>query len=583
MHDTLVFSCLLALSPRSCLTYESCLTVQPQSQSLLGSSSGTPIVAVRSRKSEDRHSGDAKTRPTSRASGSSSYSPIDGPSTKHGARVFPTMPTKGRPGPQARDARVVRDRESLAELAEFLRSTAPSAPPKVTPIITSFRVVGGASGPPGTDSLSKLPTDPTQPSTTQTALSATATTTTTSAATRRPKFQAREAIVDTKDNSDLIDFIRRGPPSASGNPRIPKDIAPFRSTMDSELMSNALGGKAVDANLRSLDPRSSNASTNESSLPPSVHSSINSHSALLKKQAGSSYDAMNSTEGSFPKRKTRRVRDPYAIDFSDEEDEDIDSLAQLPPKRPHTSKEESLIDFLNSYTPPPAPPPQPFNISQTQALLQAKQGLQEPQQQQVPSKPKKKASAPSLMARLTRRDSSAAMRPSSPKSGFSAGGTPNSPPQLPSVSRALSSRASAGSGTGSAKFIPLQVNMPDGDPYAPPLTRAGTAGSAGFGSTSTPTSSDNNSNVPKTSGSITSTAQSQRRVPMKKFEPREPIAVPTRATADLAQFLRSSEPPPPGVLPPSLPQGGSGVGEKEDGEKKRGGMFARRKKSTLAL
>jgi len=78
---------------------------------------------------------------------------------------------------------------------------------------------------------------------------------------------------------------------------------------------------------------------------------------------------------------------------------------------------------------------------------------------------------------------------------------------------------------------------------------------------------------------------------MKKFEPREPIAVSTRATADLAQFLRSSQPPPPGVLPPtlpptlppSLPQGGSGVGEKDDGEKKRGGMFARRKKSTLAL
>jgi len=49
-----------------------------------------------------------------------------------------------------------------------------------------------------------------------------------------------------------------------------------------------------------------------------------------------------SNEDGFPKRKTRRVRDPYAIDFSDEEDEDgMDE-----------PKEESLADFLRSSAPP---------------------------------------------------------------------------------------------------------------------------------------------------------------------------------------------------------------------------------------
>ncbi|SPQ22287.1 76f3eb27-5a2c-4f9b-8fde-c4730b874cb5 [Thermothielavioides terrestris] len=203
------------------------------------------------------------------------------------------------------------------------------------------------------------------------------------------ELDARGAAVDYKDdNSDLIDFIRRGPPSAPGNHRIPRAVAPFRTTMDSDQMSNAVGGKAVDAQLRDVDMRSSQASTNatESSVPPSIQSSVNSHSALLtRNKPPTSYDAAE-VDMPMPKRKTRRVRDPYAIDISDEELEEDEEPVPVPVqnrrKRAQT-QEESLIDFLNNYAPPPEPTVQPFNTAQTRNML----------------KPKKKASAPSLMAR----------------------------------------------------------------------------------------------------------------------------------------------------------------------------------------
>jgi len=52
-------------------------------------------------------------------------------------------------------------------------------------------------------------------------------------------------------------------------------------------------------------------------------------------------------EDMMPKRKTRRVRDPYAIDFSDDEDDfEVSS-------KPAPIKEESLADFLRNVPPPP--------------------------------------------------------------------------------------------------------------------------------------------------------------------------------------------------------------------------------------
>jgi hypothetical protein len=297
--------------------------------------------------------------------------------------------------------------------------------------------------------------------------------------------------------------------------------------MDSDQLSAAVGGRAVDAQLRDSEFRGSPVSTHatESSVPPSVQSSINSHSALLSRSKPMSYDT---AEGDMPmpKRKTRRVRDPYAIDLSDDDLEEDDEPAPLPKKRVQT-QEESLIDFLNNYAPPPEPTVQPFNITQTRNA----------------SQPKKKASASSLMARFTRRDST--------QSGTAGSARPASP-KMPD-SRSLSSRASGGK----SGHIPIQVNIPGGaNKYSHPSRTSSKAASMMGG-------------APGPAGG---------RVPMKKFEPREAASVSSRATSDLADFLKHSGPPP----------GATSVGNQFPGPAERNEsssiskVFGRRRKPSIS-
>lgn len=306
----------------------------------------------------------------------------------------------------------------------------------------------------------------------------------------RPRLQARDAAVSaSNESSDLIDFIRRGPPN-SNQPRIPRHVAPFRSTMDSDQlqMSGAGGGKAVDAVIP--DIRSSQAST--IITEHSVQSSINSQSALLNKAKKPAQYTNNFDEDDMvPKRKQRRVRDPYAIDFSDEEDDfDFDNDVAPPPAPKPKRQEESLIDFLNSYEPPaPAAPPQPFMFSNP-----------------PPTVIKKKASAPNLISRL--RSSGSVHRNGSPV-GQTGGSRP----------------ATAAQSSGPRGYTPITVNIPSGaDLYGavpPPVSRP--------------------------SGS------SAGRIPMKKFEPRDATSAGMGRTSDLARFLRDSEPPPSAMASPSLP------------------------------
>jgi hypothetical protein len=116
--------------------------------------------------------------------------------------------------------------------------------------------------------------------------------------------------------------------------------------MDSDQMSGAVGGRAIDASLP--DPRYSQAST-------SAHNSVTSQSALLVNASKNKPLPIQSTRDDFeeedmmPKRKTRRVRDPYAIDFSDEEEEEEYEAA----RKPRVTQEESLADFLRNVPPPP--------------------------------------------------------------------------------------------------------------------------------------------------------------------------------------------------------------------------------------
>ncbi|KAK3898208.1 hypothetical protein C8A05DRAFT_19158 [Staphylotrichum tortipilum] len=513
------------------LTPESMRDLDPPSQSARSVVAVSPVVSVKTRKSEETRQNGSLSRSSSvprndsrtpaaapRSSGSGSHSITDAHhstrshsmnTSKHGGvvpRSIPPMPSKPRAtnGPQARDPRLAR--ESLAEFSEFIRSTGPA---------------GGSVGPANAFSGTERIQNPASVSHVSIETGHMSTT----SYNNQPRLQARGAAVDYKDdNSDLIDFIRRGPPSGQANPRIPRAVAPFRSTMDSDQLAGAVGGRAVDAQLRDTDFRSSRTSTNatESSVPPSIQSSINSHSALLARTKPMSYDAADG-DMPIPKRKTRRIRDPYAIDLSDE-DLDDDDLAPMPvPKKKPQTQEESLIDFLNNYPPPGETTVQPFDIAQTRDSL----------------KPKKKASAPSLMARLTRRDSS------------HSGGSRSNRPSSPKVSdpRRLSSRASSGK----AGHIPIQVSVAGKVP-SPDRTSSKAAAMMGGG--------------PPRGG----------RVPMKKFEPREAVSVPSRETSDLAEFFKHSAPPPGATLMANQFPGQAGR-EEANGITK---VFSRRKKPSIS-
>ncbi|KUI61034.1 hypothetical protein VP1G_08244 [Cytospora mali] len=465
-------------------------------------------------------------RSTSVTRSSPLYSnPVGMPISEATTESPPRVPTANRARggmPQARDARVPR--ESMVEFAEFIRATGPPGadvgPP--APLKRNLSLMTKRSAP-STARSQNMSADYGRPSM--------------SSSISRARLQAREATVETaNDKSDLIDFIRRGPPS-SGNPHIPRAVAPFRTTMDSDQMASAVGGKAMDATLPDIhDTRYSQASTNVTDLSvTSVQSSINSQSALLgRKQVHGQNSAQFDEEDMIPKRKQRRVRDPYAIDFSDEEEEE-DFDDPQPTRRVQPPKEESFLDFLNSEPPPPPSAPVLFNLPRTQSahgqLMQA---------------PKKKASAPSLISRFRQNSSSGT------SGGFK---SPTSPSRSQKMfeSRSLSSRAGSGTTTASKGYIPIQVNIPSGGDLFP-----------GYGSANSVPP------VPKVPASMTS-ARPGGRVPMKKFEPREAVSVPSRGTSDLADFLRDSSPPP--SLGPSYP---TGPAEVNSGSR----LFGRKKKST---
>lgn len=394
--------------------------------------------------------------------------------------------------PQARDARVPR--ESLVEFAEFIRATGPSgasgADPGPTPLKRNQSLMNNRTAPRQKPSAN-MSLDYGRPSM--------------GGSVSRARLQARGATVDNdSDNSDLIDFIRRGPPSTGGNPRIPRTVAPFRTTMDSDLLKSAVGGKAMDATLPDIhDTRYSQASTNVTEMSaPSVQSSINSQSALLgrKQQPGQTGNPFDEPD-MMPQRKQRRVRDPYAIDLSDEEEEDDDFDPQ-PRRKAQQPKEESLIDFLNSAPPPPESNPVPFNLPRTQTMPS-----------QPTQAPKKKASAPSLMSRFRQNNSSSSAAATGSSNGV------KSPTKSQKNQKSSAPAASKG-------YIPIQVNIPTGGDLFP-----------NYGSSSPAPA------VPSVP-SNTSSSRPSGRVPMKRFEPRDAVSVPSRGTSDLADFLRSSGPPP---------------------------------------
>jgi hypothetical protein len=152
----------------------------------------------------------------------------------------------------------------------------------------------------------------------------------------------READVGSSNNSDLIDFIRKGPntTTADGN-RAPQTLAPVRTSKESVGRHAGVSGLAHMSSVsgRTLVNGSGSSSaaltTNDKSLPP--HPSRRGPSQVLNAPRAQ------------PNRKQRRVKDPYAIDSDDEDD----FATALPRQRELGSfgGTENMQEFLRSTSP----------------------------------------------------------------------------------------------------------------------------------------------------------------------------------------------------------------------------------------
>ncbi|KUM62664.1 hypothetical protein ACN42_g4435 [Penicillium freii] len=227
---------------------------------------------------------------------------------------------------QARDARITPS-DSTRDFAEFMKSTSPP------------------SGPP--ESKTSISAESVRPVRPPSTLS-------TTSRGNRPKLQARSAETRGSQTSDLIDFIREGPPMPGGAHRIPRAVAPFRNTIDSDDLQ-------LDNTNRSFVSTGNGSTPNNKSL-----TSLGSRSGLLDSNRNKATASGSATDFDEPQpvRKQRRAPDPYAIDDDDDDallEELLEKEANPKPRR----EEESLMDFLRNAPPPPPSeqPPQPFAVS----------------------------------------------------------------------------------------------------------------------------------------------------------------------------------------------------------------------------
>jgi hypothetical protein len=402
--------------------------------------------------------------------------------------LSPTLPPLTKPSlanpPLPRDARTGQD--SLREIAEFLRTTGP--------VGSDPTPSGGRTGTPsrsGSIAATIHSQVPLSPTVLRPIISNKAGSITSSKVSSKSRLQARDAHVPYGDtSSDLIDFIRQGPPRDNGqSPRIPRTIAPFRNTMDSDRISSVVP-KSND--MQPNSPTSIADSTSQSK--PQSYSSFNSQSGLLG-SSSTNANVRSQFDGPVqPRRKQRRVPDPYAIDYNDDDDEDDDLLPTPKPK----PEEESLIEFLNS-VPPPA---QQLTSSVFDSV--PKPG---------PKAVQKKASAPSLMTRFVRTNSQTISSPSSP-SPAPMTRIPTGAPQL--------SLAGVGRGSPLMGSTPFPESAGSGSVRTQPVSRGPTYAS--------------HVNLER-SGPVRSSSISS-----STYQPRSGRIESSRSS-DLADFLKNSGPP----------------------------------------
>ncbi|KAI9671973.1 MAG: hypothetical protein M1817_002296 [Caeruleum heppii] len=415
------------------------------------------------------------------------------------------QPGRIRPGgPTARPARV--NRSPTRDLADFLRSTGPDAEAASARSNTSRS--GSIVGRPGT-------------ATTATSHSTTKKTTNGIRAAVsqdegvlpgqlmfKSRLMARDAAASARNNSaDLIDFIRQGPPEdrngaivqGTRGPGVQRKFSTERSPAVSRIQASRVSNSTLSTNHGSLK-----------SQPQSVESSTNSQSGLLRRNA----DAAGSSdfdEVPMPKRKQRRIKDPYAIDSDSEEDYDITSTPKAKPQR----QEESLMDFLRNVPPPNAPT--------TSSVFDDVPNPNKGSAERKHSLTSTKALLGRAMSSQTSIKSSgvkgSTLRKPAPTSNPSAGRVPTRPPQITLNSSGQETPLGSGS-------LGMATNGSS-------RSHLGT-GTSNSSSTATPRSPHPDSQPRKTAR--TSGAP----------QARAPVASSMKSsTRELADYLRNTGPPPP--------------------------------------
>jgi len=251
--------------------------------------------------------------------------------------------------PKAREPRI--QSESMRDFADFIRSTGPN--PSEQRIVQPFVSLKESSPSPSNGSNPSLGGLGRKVSTRQVQVPSHSHSSSLAgegpSSKSRVHMEPRSPAGQRSGNDDLIDFIRQGPPNTNNQPRIPRTVAPFRTTVDSDQFDSML-----DENGTVESTYGSQVST----VSKQSAQTANSRTGLIPKQTvvqPAYSNTPQSLSGNFSNggepvitRTRRRVKDPYAID-SDDEDDDLLTALPGPAKPPH--REESMMDFLNSMEP----------------------------------------------------------------------------------------------------------------------------------------------------------------------------------------------------------------------------------------
>ncbi|KAL8725840.1 MAG: hypothetical protein Q9166_007086 [cf. Caloplaca sp. 2 TL-2023] len=482
------------------------------------------------------------------------------------AATQPTAPSLEKPQMQSQRSRPTTTRsaqrgprdpqlgtETTQDFADFIRSTGPE-------VVNQPRMKDKVTTPPPSKSRPNRGLTPDQRSTLTTSTGRKITKPNPSLSKSLPqvaahnappkrtasKLQAREATYEPTHNEDLLEFLKQGPADDRGIEKRP---------MPGPVASVVPQNPRIPPNLRdkNSETRSSVASTQDSAFANWSIRSTNSRTGLLdstkSSQPGSPPQSQRPPRFDEPPqvRKQRRVKDPYAID-SDSED---DGRPETP--KPQRQK-ESLIDFLNS--PPPLSNPTPIIPSAFDDIPN-------------PTIPSNNISNVNNKTKSVYNQRNARTIAAATPGIRSAVQAPISNPKPQQASRG---RPTNPSPSGQSPQLP-PLNSRDISPHL--ITTYNPKPST----TSQPTGPHSNLNGTTTTSTATSTtvtSSTPAERPVKRVKPagiaRSEREGNSRGMADLADFLRNSEPPT--QVPREM------LGRKESAEEKEpgGGIWGRIKK-----